>query len=386
MKTIKGYKFRIYPNKTQIEQINTNLGCSRFVYNYFLGRNIEEYKETGKSNIDENLLKRELTQLKKLDEYKWLNDADSQALQHSIKHLTNAFKNFFKRIKKGNPKAGFPKFKKKGFNRSYSTNNTMIKIIDESHIHLPKLGSVKAKIHRPIEGHIMSVIISKSRSGKYYISFNCRDVEIKDLAKTEKSVGIDLGIKSFLYTSDGDNFNLLERFKKLEEKLAREQRKLSRKQHKWYKAEDGHFKPSNNYEKQRIKLAKVYEKITNKKKDLLHKISKYLIENYDIICIEDLAISNMLKNHKLAKCIQDSNFHMFKTMLDYKSYWYGKILSIIDRYYPSSKLCHVCGYKNIDLKLKDREWICPECNAHHDRDLNASINILNEGLRILNLA
>lgn len=390
MEIIKGFKFRIYPNEEQKKLIAINIGHSRFVYNYFLKQRNEEYEKNGAyANMYE--LKKELTQLKKQEEFKWLNDADSHALYYAIFNLEDAYKRFYQRVKlKKNGKkikVGFPKTKKKRSKKSYTidSSDNRVRVLDQSHIKIGKLKKVKIVMDRSIEDyHIMSATVSISRTGKYYVSLTCSEVNVDKLPKTGKSIGLDLGLKRFITMSNGETFDLLNELVIYEKKLKREHKKLSKKKYKCYKTEDGHYRPSNNYEKQRIKLAKVYEKITNRKLALLHNLSYQLVKEYDIICIEDLAISNLLKNKKLAKAIHDSSWYEFIRMLEYKSLWYGKKLVNIDRFFPSSKLCSNCGYVLPDIDLKTREWSCPVCNTYHDRDYNASVNILNEGLRLLN--
>ena len=365
---LKGYKYRIYPNKKQEELIQKTFGCCRFVYNNCLNIKITKYKEEGLylSKIDlNNYCNRELK-----TQYKWLKEVDKFALTNSIYNMDNAFQKFFKEHN------GYPKFKSKRNNKkSYKTNfvsNNIEVDFDNDKIKLPKLKWVKAKIHRKFIGKIKSSTISQIPSGKYYVSILVDTGHIP-LEYNDNKIGIDLGVKDLLITSNGDKFDNIKSLKKYENKLAKEQRKLSHK-----------VKGSNNFHKQRIKVAKLYEKIHNTRVDYLHKISHKLISENQVIVSEDLSISTMVKNHSMSKSILDCGWYELTRQLKYKAKWNNKDYIKIDRYYPSSQICSNCGYKNKDLKdLSIREWICQKCNTHHDRDINASINILHEGLRLL---
>lgn len=356
----KSYKFRIYPNKAQEEIINKSIGCCRFVYNNFLDIRIKEYEYYGNSS---NYVK-DASELKELKmEYSWLKECPSDALQQSLKDLDIAYKNFFKQ---GN---GFPKFKSKHKSRlSYRCVGQNVKVAD-NRIKLPKLKMVKLKqsFSLPRKIKINNATISKTRSGKYFVSLSC-EVEVKAKPKTEKKVGIDLGVKEFATLSDGVVFSNPKYYRKYEDKLAKEQRKFSKMK-----------KGSNNREKQRVKVARIHEKIKNNRLDYIHKITTYLVNNYDTIVIEDLNTSGMLKNHKLAKSISDASFYEFRRQLEYKCAWYGKELVVINRWFPSSKTCSNCGCIKDDLTLSDRIYECEHCGLSIDRDLNASINILTVG-------
>lgn len=365
---LKAYKYRIYPNKKQEELIQKTFGCCRFIYNNCLNIKITKYKEEGLSlsKIDlNNYCNRELK-----IQYKWLKEIDKFALTNSIYNMNNAFQKFFKEH------GGYPKFKSKRNNKkSYKTNfvNNNIEVnFDNNKIKLPKLKWVKAKIHRKFIGKIKSVTISQVPSGKYYVSILI-DADCTPLKYNHNKIGIDLGIKDLLITSNGDKFDNVKTLKKYENKLSKEQRKLSHK-----------VKGSNNFHKQRIKVARLYEKIHNTRVDYLHKISHKLINENQVIVSEDLSISTMVKNHNMAKSILDCGWHELIRQLEYKAKWNNRDYIKIDRYYPSSQTCSNCGYINKDIKkISIREWICPECNTYHDRDINASINILHKGLRLL---
>ena len=369
----KAYKFRICPNKEQEILIQKTFGSCRFVYNHYLAKKINLYKTENKSlsKMDcNNSCNRELKK-----EYLWLKEVDKFALTNSIYNLDNAYQNFFRRVKQGDSKAGFPHFKSKKDNRkSYKTTytNNNIQVLDKQ-IKLPKLGLVKCRVSKQIQGRIINATISQNPSGKYFVSVCCTDVNIPQYSPTGAFVGIDLGIKEFCITSDGIHIENPKFLKKSEKKLAKLQKELSRKQI-----------GSNNRNKARIKVARYHEKIVNQRKDFLNKLSTQLIKDYDVICLETLKVKNMVKNHKLAKAISDVSWSEFVRQIGYKADWYGKVKQQIDTYYASSQLCDECGYKNSETKdLSVREWICPNCGKHHDRDENASNNILKEGLRLL---
>lgn len=354
----KAYRFRLYPNKKQKEFFAKNFGCARFIYNHMLADKISYYNETGK------MLKNTPAQYK--DEFPWLREADAYALCNEQIHLQSAYNNFF-----NNKKFGFPKFHKKTNHLTYTTNNcyNSIRITDNKKIKLPKVGYINIRVHRPVEGAIKSVTISKVPSGKYYASILVECDEPEKLPVLNTKVGIDLGLKEFAITSDGEMIENPRYLRKSEKRLKKLQKDLSRKK-----------KGSRNREKARIKLAKQHEKIANQRKDFLHKASKMLIDENQIICIEDLKVKNMINNHYLAKSITDASWSEFARILEYKSKWYGRDLVKIDAWYPSSQLCSVCGERTSQTKsLSVREWTCPHCGTHHERDVNAAMNILIAG-------
>lgn len=369
---LKAYKYRIYPNREQEILIHKTFGCVRFVYNHFLEERIRAYKENGESRtfFQQNKM---LTDLKK--EFDWLREPDKNALQNALRNLNTAYQNFFRNVKKsGAP--GFPKFKsKKNGRKSYSTannNGTGIRI-EGKRINLPKLGLVKAKISRQIydDYRIVSATVSQEPSGKYYVSIltdDSQDYPEIDLS-VETAIGLDYSSPHFYVSSEGEIADMPHFFRNAEKRLAREQRKLSKM-----------TKGSENYQKQKKRLAVAFERVRFQRKDWQHKKSKELADKHDIICVEDINLKGMAQGLHLAKATNDNGFGQFREFLSYKLAERGKKLITIDKWYPSSKTCHCCGYVSPDLTLKDRDWTCPSCGEHHDRDINAAINIREVGL------
>lgn len=368
----KAYLYRIYPTKEQGDLIQKTFGCVRFVYNHFLNDRITEYKENGKS-LSFFQQCRALTDLKK--EYPWLQDPDKNALQNALRDLNAAHQNFFRGLKNGK-RAGFPKFKSKKHSRkSYSTannNGTDIRI-DGNKIHLPKLRFVKAKISReiPIDHRIISATISQRPSGKYFVSILTEYEQPPPAIELDKgrSLGLDYSSPHFYVDSNGGSADMPRFYRDAEKRLAMEQRKLSKM-----------TKGGCNYEKQRIRIARAYEKVSNCRADWQHKESTRLADRYDYICVEGINYKDMARGLKLAKATNDNSFGQFRSMLAYKMAERGKKLITIDKWFPSSKMCRFCGTINSELTLKDREWDCA-CGAHLLRDHNAAINIREEGLR-----
>jgi len=360
----KAFKYRLYPTAPQAEKINQNIGCARFVYNQLLDDRIKVYKETKQKS------KKTYSDLK--EEYEFLKKADSRALLHAREALDEAYNKFFKE-----PNTGFPKFKDKHKSKwSYTTDNNSDSIrFDGNRFKLPKIGYVKVVEHRLHEGRILTATISKERSGEYYASVLCEIEQPESLPVTDKFIGIDLGLHDIVVCSDGTRVEAPKHFRKAEHNLARRQRAFSRTQ-----------KGSNGHERARLKVARCHQKIKNQRNDFLQKLSTKLIHENQVICLEDLSVKGMERNHKLAKSVTDASFSRFVSMLAYKAEWYGRKIVKIDRFYPSTQLCSGCGYKNESVRglkgLKVREWICPNCGEVHDRDLNAARNILKEGIRV----
>lgn len=364
MKTIfKSFKFRIYPNKEQEILLSKHFGACRFVFNHYLNKRKETYLEDKKSlNYYDNA--NDLTQLKKDENYIWLKEINSQSLQSSLRNLDSSYMRFFRKQTK------FPRFKSKYDRQSFKIPQ-FVKL-ENNELIIPKFKKgIKINLHRDIEGSIQFATISKSTTGKYYVSLTC-EVNHTTYIKTNSMVGIDTGIKDLAILSDGTTYENIRSLKTKLKKLKYNQRQLSKK-----------VKGSSSRDKQRKKLAILHEKITNVRKDYLHKVSTEIVKNHDIISVEDLAVKNIMKNHKLAQAMSDVSLGTFYSMLEYKCEWNDKQLVKIDRFFPSSKMCSNCGWINQDLTLNIRKWDCPSCGENHDRDVNAAKNILKQGLKIV---
>ena len=374
---LRAIKIRLYPNATQATQINKLLGCYRVVYNQCLARKIKSYKENKITENQTTLGHFIHHELLKDDNFSWLREQNTKVLKQSIIDLLDAYNKFFKGL------SNFPKFKSKKDNKqscrfeigaiSKRNNYTDYKLS------LANIKNIKFKCSKKYAEYlqknklnIKSATLKKLPCGEYYLSILVDGDLTRKVKESHHTVGIDLGIKDFVITSDGEVFENLHFKKNKSKKLVRLQKQLSRKQ-----------KGSNNRNKARIKLAKAYKKISDKKQYYLHQVSNYLIDENQVICMEDLNVSGMLRNHNLAESIQEMNFGEFKRMLEYKANWYGRKIVFVDRFYPSSKTCNHCGYVNKKLKLSDRQWICPDCGEIIERDYNAALNIRDEGIRLI---
>jgi putative transposase len=362
---LKVVKVRLYPNNQQQEALSQSFGNCRWLWNHCLNLMNQTYKDTGKG-LSGYEVKKQIPQLKK--EYEWLKLTYSQCLQQVCLNLGVAFNNFFER------RAKYPRFKSKHGKQSiqYPQN---VKKVDDC-LKLPMIGEVKAKFHREITDTIKTVTVSKNKSNQYYASILFEDGNDKPQISTEgKAIGIDLGLNHFAITSEGSKFNNPKWIKKHELNLKRKQQQLSRKQ-----------KASNNRNKARLKVAKIHNKIANCRSDFHHKLSRRIVNENQVVVVENLAVANMVKNHKLSKAISQVSWGQFYTMLKYKAEQEGKIYQEVDRFFPSSKTCNVCLHQVESLPLEIRFWDCSSCNTKHiDRDINAAKNIRDEGLRILNL-
>jgi len=361
---LKAVKVRIYPNDEQSVALAKHFGCTRWLWNHCLSVMTETYKTTGKG-ISALTMKKQIPALKA--EYEWLKECYSQCLQQSVLNLSQAFQNFFE------GRAKYPNFKSK-YRRQSVQFPQNVKVISEAAIKFPGLlGTVAAKIHRPVEGQLKTVTVSKRPDGKYFASLWVEDgTEKPDSSSNGKAIGVDLGLTDFAITSDGSKFANPRHLKKHERNLKCKQRKLSRKK-----------KGSQNRNKARIKVAKVHGKIARVREDFHHKLSRKIVNENQVIVVEDLAIKNMVKNHNLAKAISDVGWGQFCTMLKYKAEFEGKVYLEVGRFFPSSHLCSntLLPLEKMDLSI--RSFVCPHCSERHDRDINAAINIRNEGLRIL---
>jgi putative transposase len=373
MQTNCAYKYRIYPTKEQEVLLAKHFGCVRFVWNYFLNER-KEYYLKNKEGLETKRIKgslsyydnaKQLTLLKK--EKEWLKECNAQSLQASLKHLDNSYKMFFRKTHK------FPNFKSKEVRQSFTIPQHFK--LKGKKVYFPKFkDGIKVKKHKKLEGKFVVATLSRTTTNKYYISIIV-EKDINPISPTDKAIGIDLGIKDLATCSDGKRYQNIKSLSSLENKLKYKQKQLSRK-----------VKGSNNRKKARHKVAIIHEKIKNTRNDYIHKITKAIVNENQVIIAEDLNIKGLMRNHKLAKAISDVAWHEIHRQLEYKSKWNGKTYHVIDRFFPSSKMCNTCHFVNDELTLKSRTWNCPNCNTELDRDLNASINILNQGLNNIKAA
>lgn len=360
----KAFKFRLVPTDEQKILLSKHFGCSRFIYNHFLSEKQKHYLEN-KTTLNFNQCAGYLVAKKKDEEFQWLKEVNSQCLISSLMNLETSYGNFFRK------RSAFPKFKKKGNKNSFNIPQH-VSLKDKNHVRIPKFKEgIKFILHRELKGEIKSATISRNPSGKYYISILCVVERPQQPKKTGKSIGIDLGLKDFLITSEGQRYCNPKFTKKYQSKLKKAQQHFSRK-----------VKGSKGREKARCAIARIYEKITNSRSDMQHKISSKLVKEYDLIALEDLNVKAMVKNHCLSKAISDVSWSGFVTKLKYKAEWYGKDVILCDRFYPSSKTCSHCDHIKDSLDLSERNWTCSSCGTKHDRDINASRNILQRALTI----
>lgn len=360
----KAFKFRLLPTKEQEVLLSKHFGCVRFIYNHFLSEKKKHYLEN-KTTLNFNQCAGHLVAKKKKEGFEWLKEVNSQVLISTLMNLETAYGNFFRK------KSKFPRFKSKKNKNSFQIPQH-VSLKEKDVVQIPKFKEgLKFIRHRGLKGIIKSATISKSTTGKYYISILCVVEKTNAHKKTGKSIGIDLGLKDFIITSEGQRYCNPKFIKKYEVKLARKQRILSRKE-----------KGSKGRDKARLSVAKVHEKITNSRNDMQHKVSSKLVKDYDLIAIEDLNVKGMIKNHCLAKAVSDVAWSSFVTKLKYKAQWNDKEVIVIDRFYPSSKTCSCCDHIKESLSLDERTWTCSKCNTIHDRDVNASKNILRRALAI----
>lgn len=373
----RAYKCRMYPNREQTAQIERTLGSCRWVWNHALEVKHDAYKATKRSLSSYELMK--LITMWKRTVSPWLVEADSQALQQTIRNLDQAYKNFFRRVKKGEKPYGYPKPKKRAGRESYRTPaaNGKVKVIDDRHVKVPKLGVVKVRGLQKVEGRMLNATIERAPSGKYFLSLCCTDVPEPEMPTgSVDMMGIDLGVgDDLLIRSDGVKVENNRRLRSAEKRLKRAQRSLSRRE-----------KGSANYRKQRLKVARLHEKVANQRRDDLHKATTQAVRDAKAVSIETLNVKGMEQNHHLAKSVADASMYEMSRQLQYKCGWYGRDFVKVDRWFPSTQTCSCCGAV-VGPKgfggLHDRDWTCPSCGAHHDRDVNAAKNIAREGQRML---